>query len=73
MLGGGGNQGGAARGVPRVAAATLSPTPRLLHILWQQYNVGLRGSLSKHCPCSTLLSILVSMLSSGGIDTNEGT
>jgi len=31
--GGGGNQGGAARGVSRVAAATLSPTPCLLHIL----------------------------------------
>jgi hypothetical protein len=71
MLGQGGNQGGAEGGVPRVAATTLSPTPRLLHILWQEYNVGLAG-LSKNCPCSTLLSNLVCIISPHGIDTNEG-
>ena len=70
--GGGGNQGGAARGVSRVAAATLSPTPCLLHILQQEYNVGLGGS-SKHCLCSTSLSNLVCIISSRGIDTNKGT
>jgi hypothetical protein len=46
MLGGGGGnqgEGAAAGGVPIVAVATLLPTPRLLPIMWQEYNVGLGG------------------------------
>ena len=31
------------------------------------------GGSSKHCPCSTSLSNLVCIISSRGIDTNEGT
>ena len=72
MLGEGANQGGAAGGVQE-----LLPQPCCqLHVcctLWKEYSVGLGGLLSKHCPCSTLLSILVCILSSCGIDTNEGT